>query len=380
MAIKVVRENMGVVFTPRKEVVNWGTPGVCYPRVIELHHAGELNGALLAIFDHYTLQEPARTPVMKSVDGGMTWEEYSFVEDTQYGYGMRWQPTFMELDQCVADLPAGTLVFSANAVPIVPFDRTLLLFHISRDHGKTWEYRSTIVCGGRPVEQNFAELGPVWEPCFYVDGYGRLVCAFTDERPHTDPNFNQTLALVYSEDGGKTWSDISYTVKVPERFLRPGMPVVAKMGNGKYIMAYEMVGYPSCDIYYKLSDDGINWGDPAEKGRRAETKEGLFLGSMPYVLWVPQGGENGTVILSAKREGEHIGMRDPATYLVNYNYGEGEWFRINGLMTYNTDCLQAGWSMGMCRLGEDRLIQLGPTPTDRTHMQISFSIGKIEEE
>lgn len=99
------------------------------------------------------------------------------------------------------------------------------------------------------------------------------------------------------------------------------------MGNGKYIMAYEIVGKPDCDIYFKLSDDGIFWGDPALEGTLAATKSGLHLGSMPYVLWVPQGGKNGTVILSAKREGEHLGMRDPGFYHVNYNYGQGEWHR-----------------------------------------------------
>lgn len=379
MALKLTRENMGVVFTPRREVVNWGTPGVLYPRVVELRHAGDMNGTLLAVFDHYTLQEPAITPVMISTDGGVTWDEYSQIEDTQYKAGTRWQPCFTELPVATGDLPAGTLLFAVNCVPI-SFECTRLTFHISRDHGKTWEYRSTIVEGGRPIEQNFGELGPVWEPCIYVDGKGRLAVAFTDERPHDDPRYNQTLAMASSEDGGKTWSDFHYTVKIPDRRLRPGMPIVSKMGNGKYIMVYEMVGLPSCDIYFKLSDDGIDWGDPADHGKRVETREGLFLGSMPYVLWVPEGSENGTVIVSAKREGERIGMRDPATYLVNYHYGEGEWFRINGLMTYNTNCLQAGWSMGMEHIGEHTLIQLGPTPTDHTHMQISFSIGTLETE
>ena len=160
--------------------------------------------------------------------------------------------------------------------------------------------------------------------------------------------------------------------------MRPGMPVVARMGNGKYIMAYEIVGKPDCDIYFKLSDDGIFWGDPALEGTLAATKSGLHLGSMPYVLWVPQGGKNGTVILSAKREGEHLGMRDPGFYHVNYNYGQGEWHRIPMLITYNTDNLQAGWSMGMARLGKDRLIQLAPTPMNGRLMQITYGIGRLE--
>ena len=271
MALRITRENMGVVFTPRDEEVYSNSSGVLYPRVIELHHAGDLNGILLATFDHSTVKEPPVVPVMSSSDGGVTWEKYSQIEDTENGFG-----------------------------------------------------------------------------------------------------------LVTSADGGKTWSGVEYIVTVPDRAMRPGMPVVSQMGNGKFIMVYEIVGKPCCDIYYKLSDDGVNWGDPLWEGKRVETPDGLFLGSMPYVIWVPQGGKCGTVIVTAKREGEHIGMRDPGFYHVNYEYGTGEWHRIPMLITYNTDTLQAGWSMGMTLMQNDKLIQLAPTPINRRLMQITYGIGKLE--
>ncbi len=378
MALKITRVNMGVVFTPRDEEVYSNTSGVLYPRVIELHHAGEQNGLLLATFDHSTLKEPPVVPVMCSRDHGVTWEKYSRIEDTQNGYGIRFQPHIFELPQPCGDLPAGTIVMSGNSVPL-DFTSTELSFYISRDHGKTWEFRSSVAKGGPPVEQNFDALGPVWEPNIYINAYGELTIAFTDERPHSDPRFNQTLALVTSGDGGKTWSDVVYTVTVPDRKLRPGMPVVTRMGNGRYIMVYEIVGYPCCDIYCKLSDDGVDWGDPLLQGTRVETSDGLFLGSMPYVIWIPQGGENGTVIVTAKREGEHIGMRDPGYYHVNYHNGEGPWERIPMLITYNTDTLQAGWSMGMTTIENgEYLIQLAPTPMNRRLMQITYGIGKLE--
>ena len=377
MALKVVRENMGVVFTPVNEEVYPNSSGVLYPRVIELHHAGELNGLLLATFDHSTVKEPPVVPVMSSSDGGVTWEHLSSVEDTQNGFGIRFQPDIFELPVPCGDLPAGVIVLAGNSVPL-DFTSTELSFYVSLDHGRTWQFRSSVVKGGPPVEQNFGKLGPVWEPNIYIDARGGISVAFTDERPHDDPRYNQTLALTRSEDGGRTWSEPVYTVKIPDRAMRPGMPVVARMGNGKYIMAYEIVGKPDCDIYFKLSDDGIFWGDPALEGTLAATKSGLHLGSMPYVLWVPQGGKNGTVILSAKREGEHLGMRDPGFYHVNYNYGQGEWHRIPMLITYNTDNLQAGWSMGMARLGKDRLIQLAPTPMNGRLMQITYGIGRLE--
>ena len=36
--------------------------GVLYPRVVELHHAGEKNGMLLATFDYYTVKETPGSP------------------------------------------------------------------------------------------------------------------------------------------------------------------------------------------------------------------------------------------------------------------------------------------------------------------------------
>ena len=71
-------------------------------------------------------------------------------------------------------------------------------------------------------------------------------------------------------------------------------------------------------------------------------------------------------------------MRDPGYYHVNYENGEGDWKRIPMLITYNTDTLQAGWSMGMARIQEDHLIQLAPTPMNRRLMQITYGIGKLE--
>ena len=377
MALKIQRENMGVVFTPVDKEVYPNSSGVLYPRVIELHHAGEKNGMLLATFDHSTVQEPPVVPIMCSLDGGVTWEKYSQIEDTQNGFGIRFQPDIFELPLQCGDLPAGTIVMAGNSVPL-DFTSTELSFYVSRDHGKTWEFRSSVAKGGPPIEQNFNALGPVWEPNIYLNKYGDLTIAYTDERPHTDPRFNQTLCLTTSKDGGMTWSDVKYTVTIPDRAMRPGMPIVARMGNGKFIMVYEIVGKPCCDIYYKLSDDGVDWGDPLWEGKRVETPDGLFLGSMPYVIWVPQGGKNGTVIVTAKREGEHIGMRDPGYYHVNYENGEGDWKRIPMLITYNTDTLQAGWSMGMARIQEDHLIQLAPTPMNRRLMQITYGIGKLE--
>jgi len=41
--------------------------------------------------------------------------------------------------------------------------------------------------------------------------------------------------------------------------LRPGMPVVTRMGNGKFIAVYEVVGVGDADVFCKISEDGARW-------------------------------------------------------------------------------------------------------------------------
>lgn len=63
MALKIEKEFFGVVMSPRREDVYDNGGGVLYPRVVELHHAGEKNGMLLATFDYYTVKEPPVAPI-----------------------------------------------------------------------------------------------------------------------------------------------------------------------------------------------------------------------------------------------------------------------------------------------------------------------------
>ena len=133
------------------------------------------------------------------------------------------------------------------------------------------------------------------------------------------------------------------------------------------------------DVYCRFSKDGVDWGDPAYWGKRIETADGMYLGNMPYCLWVPQGGENGTIIVSGKRDSGELGLRDPGDFLANYHLGEGPWERVPMLVSYDARIHQAGWSMGMCAVEDGkRLLQLAPTQCDPVLLQISYGIGNLE--
>ena len=63
---------------------------------------------------------------------------------------------------------------------------------------------------------------------------------------------------------------------------RPGMPVWAKMKNGKYIVVYEICGPDKCQVHYKTSDDGVNW--PAGLGTKIPDQVGG-----PYITSLKDG-------------------------------------------------------------------------------------------
>lgn len=386
MALKLTNDFKGVLFAPRKNEIKPGS-GVLYPRVVELHCAGEKNGTLLATFEYYADKEPAAMPIYESTDGGKTWEHLSDVQDTKNNHGMRFQPVLFELPAPCGDLPAGTILFAGNSIPLQAFEKdnppdfvgTELQLYISRDHGRTWEYRSSFAYGGVPVEYNWDCLGPVWEPFIYLNAYGDITIVYSDEKLHTDHIFNQCLAVTSSSDGGKSWSDSRLVVAIPDGHRRPGMAIVTKLPNGKYFMCYEIVNDPDEGIYFKISDDGLDYGDPALYGTRAETADGNYVGSMPYCVWTKNGGPNGAIILSDKRDNGWLGMRDPGKFLVNYHLGEGPWEQADMLVSYDSRIHQAGWSMGMAVIENDtRLIQFAPTQMDPTLLQISYGIAIME--
>lgn len=352
---------------------NAPTVGAMYPRIIQIKHHPESKGNLLVTFEHYMNREPS-FPIYRSTDNGETWTLLSEVEDTKNGWGMMYQPHLFELPQQVGEFPVGTIFCSGNSIP-KDKSATDLLVYVSRDGGKSWEFLSSIIKGGRAIYPNKTET-PVWEPFLALDKSGKLVAYYSDERYDYD-KFDQLLAHKVSEDGGKTWGKDIFDVAVPDGKTRPGMAVTAKLPNGKYIMVFEIVGVEGIPVHFKISDDGINWGDPVDLGKRILNKEGYFLKSTPYVIWTPYGGENGTILvsgMSVNMNGKRVGNG----YMINKNLGEGEWTYIKAPISYNTDEKgpPGGYSQTMITLDSSgrEILQLVPVPNgNKSNMDIKYS-------
>src|SRR5665213_2692076 len=129
----------------------------------------------------------------------------------------------------------------------------------SFDGGKSWTAFSNI-------DENEGPPGTLkqrglWEPHFFRLRDNRLAVAYANEKHASDqPPFSQVCSERISTDAGKTWGDeIILAAEPASGTLRPGMPVVARMSNGKFIAVYEVVGVGDADVFCKISEDGEHW-------------------------------------------------------------------------------------------------------------------------
>ncbi|MFH8655191.1 RICIN domain-containing protein [Streptomyces afghaniensis] len=302
------------------------SPGSLYPRVLRLQHNGSANGTLLSTFEQYTSGKPV-FPIYRSTDNGNSWSKLSDVADTQNGWGMRWQPELFELPTAIGDFPAGTILAAGDSVPS---DRsaTKIDLYASTDRGQTWSFVTNIATGGAAFDTNGNT--PVWEPFFLVSG-GKLIVYYSDQR---DPDHGQKIVHQVSTDG-RTWGPVVDDVAMPTASYRPGMPTVAKLPNGKYVMSYEYGGAPegNFSVYYKISSDPEAFGSVT--GIPLRTTDGVVPQSAPYMTWLPTGGANGTLVVSANSAED--------LFINTQNGAANTWTRINANLT-------GGYSRGMTSL------------------------------
>ncbi|OGE57141.1 hypothetical protein PENARI_c002G06669 [Penicillium arizonense] len=300
-----------------------------YARVIELQHAGDKNGRLLATWEHtYTAGPDTRKTngtaaefiIRKSEDEGETWTTLTTVHDTKgdpkYPYTRFEQPFFFEFPRQMGKYPEGTLLLVGNLLPSNGSTTNFFAWR-SEDHGETWDAVGEWQHGG-------PSRSGIWEPFLYMDKKGRLVEVFSEERQNR--MHSQMLVNVVSEDGGDTWGDVVKAVASSRVRDRPGMASVAKMGNGEYIMSYEFCGHPHCPVYTKASKDGVSW-NTNDTGIRIDTADGIHPVHSPYTIWDPSTKQ---VILSSHytllNSNNQPAPENSRSVFINKNYGKGEWF------------------------------------------------------
>ena len=258
-----------VVGTPAHAAT--GTPvtgdDAMYPRVVRLAHSGVANGRLIASMTQF----PAGGPVAgihESTDGGATFHRVGAVADPAARSGLCCS-TIFELPRQVGSLAEGTLLWAGSVGQDGGSGRRMSIpVWRSTDVGRTWTYLSTIV--------RASGSGGLWEPELSLDAGGRLVAFWADE---TVAGRNQVLRRAVTSDG-YGWSAPSLTVAGPRGSDRPGMPAVEQLGDGSYLLAYEVCGQGAgpadCAVHTRRSSDGWSWGDPADLGPVLRTADGRY--------------------------------------------------------------------------------------------------------
>ena len=161
-------------------------------------------------------------------------------------------------------LPGGDILLTGRSL-IDGQSYRLPVYH-SADGGRSWKIFSCIDANeGAP---GTLEQRGLWEPKFFLLPDGKLAVAYANEKHAAEkPSFSQVCSERISSDGGKTWGEeIVLAAEQGGGKLRPGMPVVTRMSNGKFIAVYEIVGVGDADVFCKISEDGEHW--PAGLGKR----------------------------------------------------------------------------------------------------------------
>ncbi|KAJ5272915.1 hypothetical protein N7478_008040 [Penicillium angulare] len=306
-----------------------------YARVIELQHADDSNGKLLATWEHwYSNGSAGNFIIRESSDLGTTWETIATVYAPEgvpntYFY----QPFLFEFPQQLGNYPEGTILLVGN---LHDSNVTNFFSWRSADHGRNWDPIGIWQTGYSSVSNGASGTvsAGIWEPFLFLDSQERLVAVFSDERDWG--NYSQMLVHVISEDGGDTWGDVVHDVLGYEQSSRPGMATVAKMDNGKYFMSYEWcdnnyLGH-ACSVNGKTSTDGVSW-NPSDNGSFVSTPDGVQSSGSPYAIWDSVGKQ---LIVSSRAQrwfSTFAPALDPPftaenqhVVHINTNYGSGDWW------------------------------------------------------
>ena len=279
-----------------------------YPRLVQLQ-----NDNLLAGFD-----KGQTGTFYESKDSGKTWSFISSItENTPPGNCCS---ELYAMPQKINNIKAGTLLWATSVgTDRMPRTDCSLRIYKSDDTAQTWQFYSTAVTG----------KAGLWEPEFAIDKKQRLVMYFSSEEYKAE-GYNQIIAHRISKDGGLTWSDDVKDIAVNDNIKRPGMPTVAKLSNGTYIMCYEVCGN-NCDTYIRFSKDGDDWGDATNLGTRVESTAGNHFSHAPTITWFNDGTKNGVLLLIGQvlnNSDNTIADANGNVFMINKNNGKGLWTEI----------------------------------------------------
>ncbi len=133
----------------------------------------------------------------------------------------------------------------------------------SEDGGKQWKFLSTVDENhGQEGELGWPDKG-VYEPHLDYISENELAVFYANETHVMEkPGYSQIISEKISTDNGATWGEEIFVAWDSERaYARPGMPVFAQMGDGRFIVVFEDGVDDDYNVHYKTSLDGKTWDE-----------------------------------------------------------------------------------------------------------------------
>ncbi|MFC6103065.1 sialidase family protein [Olivibacter domesticus] len=228
-----------------------GKYGAQYGRLLKLKTGEWLAAYTVSLTNGYQRDANGglELEVAKSADEGRTWQSVGRIKDPG-----------RDLDNAqMIQRKDGAILLACRSVRWQ--ESYKLPVYFSDDQGGNWKLLSEI----DRHEGGVGELGNpdqgVYEPHMVFLDDGRIAVMYANEKyAKLNPGYSQIISQKISDDNGSSWGkEIKVVYDDNHRSSRPGMPVWTRMKNGKFMVVYEICGPEKCNIYYKISEDGIQW-------------------------------------------------------------------------------------------------------------------------
>lgn len=205
------------------------------------------NGDWLAVYTLFPAGQPTTLEIARSTNNARNWSVLASVaesgRDVDNGY--------------LLQLANGQVLLALRS--IINGQSYRLNVHRSTNNGAGWSLLSTIDANESPGGLTNRGL---WEPTLNVMPNGSLSVLYANEKyAGGSPFYSQVISQKVSTDNGATWGAETWAVsETGGGNARPGMPVMARLGSGKFILVFEICGLgPNCDVSYAVSDSGTTW-------------------------------------------------------------------------------------------------------------------------
>jgi hypothetical protein len=290
------------------------------------------DGQWLSVITRFSKTEPSRLCFYRATNVSGAWASRS------------------ELKEPGRKLDNGHLLALSNGVVLLTC-RSLVegqSYHLpvyrSADSGQTWQTLSQVdaseVALGTPGSRG------LWEPFLFHLPDGKISVIYSNEKHE---GYRQVLSQKVSPDCGKTWGSESRIVEESGGGkLRPGMGVVARMSDGRWLMVYEVVGLGRGIVHFKISPDGISW--PPGLGTPISNHE-----AAPYVVVL----KKGQILLTSCSNTLSISEDNAKTW---HSLEESPWkagfkYTWPALYEINQDTVAATISDGFVKIKIARVVQ-----------------------